>query len=71
MGTCMSQNIPYDSQSNRSEECCLAAGAYSLDCKCSFGDGWHGGYLEIDGVKYCDDFTDGNIKTVAINFGPA
>ena len=69
MGTCRNQNSPYDSQMNYSEECCLTPGVYSLECKCSYGDGWHGGYLEIDGVKYCDDFTDGSIQTVAVNFG--
>ena len=41
-----------------------------LDCKCSFGDGWHGGYVEINEVKYCDDFTRGHEKQVEVSWGP-
>ena len=69
MGTCRSPTSPYDDESDYSEDCCLAPDTYTLECKCSFGDGWHEGYLEIDGVKYCDDFTDGSSKTVQVNFG--
>ena len=73
MGTCMSPSTKYESRTNYSEECCLAKGTYSLECKCSFGDGWHGGYLEIDEKKYCgkDDFKEGHSKTVQVTFGQA
>ena len=27
-----------------------------LTCDCSWGDGWHGGYLEINGQRYFDSF---------------
>ena len=46
--------------------CCLAKGEQTLTCKDSYGDGWHGGYLEIQGKKYCEDFTTGRKKTVKI-----
>ena len=29
---------------------------YKLHCKDTFGDGWNGGYLEIQGQIYCRDF---------------
>lgn len=36
------------------EPCCLAAHVtYSLECLCSYGDGWHGGSLQIQNKKYC------------------
>ena len=32
----------------------------TLRCVDSFGDGWHGGFITINGVNYCDDFVDGS-----------
>ena len=61
----------YQSRSDYEEECCLAPGTYNMDCKCTWGDGWHGGYLEIDGVKYCDDFRTGHKKTVSVGWTAA
>ena len=69
IGTCVSQEV-YSSNSDYEEECCLEPGSYALDCKCSFGDGWHGGYVEINGVKYCDDFNYGHEKQVEVSWGP-
>ena len=69
IGTCVSQGV-YSNNNNYEEECCLAPGSYAMDCKCSFGDGWHGGYVEINGVKYCDDFTSGHEKQVEVSWGP-
>jgi len=68
IGTCVSQEV-YSSNSDYEEECCLEPGSYALDCKCSFGDGWHGGYVEINGVKYCDDFNYGHEKQVEVSWG--
>ena len=48
------------------QECCQAPGTYRLECKDRYSDGWHGGYLEIQGKKYCDDFLGGHLKTVQI-----
>ena len=42
------------------QQCCLASGNHKVTCADSHSDGWHGGYLEINGVKYCEDFTNGN-----------
>jgi len=43
-------------------ECCQPAGTYELDCKDKYGDGWHGGSIEIGGTEYCKDFTSGSSK---------
>jgi len=42
-------------------ECCQPAGTYELDCKDKYGDGWHGGYIQIgnDETKYCESFETG------------
>ena len=43
-----------------SEECCLDAGMYTLTCDDTYKDGWHGGFITIQGKQYCEDFTDGH-----------
>ena len=35
----------------------------------SYGDGWHGGYLEIEGTQYCDTFLSGAETTVEATMG--
>ena len=67
IGTCDAKQEYWDS-SQYSEECCLVPGTYTMDCKDSYGDGWHGGYLKIHGVKYCDDFKDGHEQTVTVEW---
>ena len=42
------------------EVCCQPAGTYELVCRDTYGDGWHGGYIEIGGISYCGDFADGH-----------
>ena len=61
--------MPYTNYYDYVEECCLQPGTYTLDCKCTYGDGWHGGYVEIAGVRYCDDFLFGSNQTVAVRWG--
>jgi len=67
IGTCASKQR-YRRYQNYEEECCLAPGDYTLECKDSWGDGWHGGYLEIDGKKYCDRFRAGRKQTVTVTW---
>ena len=45
------------------QKCCLPADKkeYIIYCLDEANDGWHGGYLEINGVRHCDDFLDGSI----------
>jgi hypothetical protein len=46
------------------EACALKQGKYELQCLDDEADGWHGGFLVIDGKRYCDDFLDGHKKVV-------
>ena len=43
------------------QECCLPDHThyYAITCNDTYGDGWHGGYLEINGGKYCESFDEG------------
>ena len=52
----------YGDQQTITENCCQPRGDYELVCKCAYGDGWHGGYLEIGGNKYCEQFSSGTEK---------
>merc|ERR1712165_88590 len=65
IGTCVSTQ-QYATRKNYEEECSLASGTYNLDCKCTYGDGWHGGYVEIDGAKYCEGFRTGHKTSVPV-----
>ena len=57
LGSCHSNQI-YGSDQSYSITCCQPPGNYRLYCYDSFGDGWHGGYIEIEGNKYCDSFSN-------------
>ena len=61
LGSCESKEA-YRNNNVYTQECCFAPSEYDLKCKDSYGDGWHGGYLEIQGKKYCDDFLSGRLK---------
>ena len=60
----------YSNYDEHDVQCCLAGGSYTLNCKDSYGDGWHGGYIEIGGTRYCETFlagsTDGHLQTHTI-----
>ena len=58
VGSC-TNNQDYANNNVYTQECCLAGGDYTITCTDSYGDGWHGAYLEINGVQYCQDFTSG------------
>ena len=38
------------------QSCCQPQGTYPLICKDTKADGWHGGYIEIGGIKHCENF---------------
>ena len=52
----------YENHAEYTQECCLPEDqeSFLITCTDAFGDGWHGGYLEIDEEKYCDSFSKGN-----------
>lgn len=35
----------------------------------SFGDGWHGGYLEVGGERVCTEFDDGESESAQCDVG--
>ena len=65
LGAC-SSNRGYGNNQEYIQQCCLAPGNYSLECKDSYGDGWHGGYIEVDGIKHCETFSSGSVQTIEI-----
>ena len=52
---------PYE-EGEHPQQCLLAPGMYTLRCEDSYGDGWHGGALVIDGIEYCSGFDDGGLQ---------
>ena len=62
LGSCESDGS-YGNDGEYTQQCCLMPGRYNLACKDSYGDGWHSGYIEVDGIKYCESFTSGSEET--------
>ena len=70
LGTCSSNVlVTYSNNEEYIEECCLDVGVYTLNCQDAYGDGWHGGSIEIQGKQYCVDFTDGSVKSILVTIG--
>ena len=65
LGPCQSIGT-YGDNIECTQTCCLATGSYTLKCKDSGIDGWHGGYIEVYGLKYCDNFLSGSEQTSQI-----
>ena len=60
-------NQTYHNYENYNEKCCVSPGKHILTCEDTYGDGWHGGYLQFKdmfgnywGNQYCKDFTSGH-----------
>ena len=60
-GTCDSKALgKYENNQEDTQQCCVKDNEkFVITCKDSYGDGWHDGYLEINGKKYCGDFSWG------------
>ena len=67
LGSCNSLDVDYDDYTTYDPTCCLIPGTYTLHCIDSYSDGWHGGYIQINGTRYCEDFTNGQEKTVEMS----
>ena len=65
LGPCTS-NRSYGNNQVYEQNCCMSNGNYSLTCKDSYKDGWHGGYIEIEGNRYCESFRSGHEKKVMV-----
>ena len=51
----------------QTKTCVLSLGKYTLVCADSYGDGWNGAHVTIQGVKYCDNFIQGSDIRVHVN----
>ena len=64
----------YKDEESYDEKCCLPVdddkNDFFITCEDTYGDGWHGSYLEINGKKCCEQFVDGKIhrETLTNNF---
>ena len=66
-GTLLCIGGPYGAHNGgQSTPCCLPdqGGPYTLQCIDAYGDGWNGAVLHVGGVRYCENFTAGNILEV-------
>ena len=70
LGNC-SSNQMFDSHMTQTTSCCLTVGNYTLKCMDSGGDGWSGGFITVQGKKYCEHFDTGSeiSEEVFIDFG--
>ena len=68
LGECSSTSVHTD-YTTYEAECCLPAGEYTLECKDSYGDGWHNGSITINGISYCGGFLSGSSETHEILVG--
>ena len=66
LGTC-TKGIDYENHQTYTESCCLNPGSYQLTCDDSYGDGWHEGFIEIDGKRYCESFNTGHQQVHTIH----
>ena len=70
LGKCSSTSL-HKSSTTYGAECCLPPGEYTLECKDTHGDGWHGGYININGISYCGSFKNGTSVTHEVLVGDA
>ena len=61
----------YDNNAEYAQECCFPKNVteFEITCTDSYGDGWHGGYLDIRGDLYCENFHEGHNYTEALTNG--
>ena len=65
------EDKPYGNHGTYKQMCCLAEGIHTLTCIDSVKDGWHGGFIEIQGKRFCENFLedDGHNQTTLITIG--
>ena len=66
VGNCRNDQ-QYASESNYTQDCCQPEGDWPVTCTDSYGDGWHGGFIEIDGERFCENFTTGKFHTIILS----
>ena len=68
LGDCSIETV-YENHDTHEGECSLPSGQYTLVCKDSYGDGWHGGFIMISGKTYCETFDSGFSETHEVMIG--
>ena len=63
---CGSNNQEYSNDAEYFITCNLPPGLYTLQCLDSYADGWDGATIEIQGMKYCEKFTNGGSMSVSV-----
>ena len=66
LGTTCTSGTVSSSWSEQIKTCSLSPGEYTLVCTDSYGNGWNGARVTIQGVKYCDKFIDGSEMQVQV-----
>ena len=66
VGSCENEDV-IDDGKTVSQTCCLEKGFNLIVCKEAEGRGWMGGYLEINGQKFCDNWWRGFSKEEYVN----
>ena len=66
VGSCENEYV-FEDHKTVSQTCCLEKGFNLIVCKEAEGRGWMGGYLEINGQKFCDEFHRGYSKEEYVN----
>lgn len=57
LGTCNSTRFEYNNFKKYFQRCCLKPSEQTLTCINTKNPyGWDGGYIEIQGHRYCNDF---------------
>ena len=77
VGTCKSAGVGFPERCSANggyldnqqfvEHCCLEQGNYNISCFDCSGNSWgEGASLEINGIKYCEQFT-GNVHEISFS----
>ena len=73
-GSC-NNNQQYQNDQEYDQTCCFLTSptnwVFQLNCKDSYGDGWHGAFITINGKDYCRDFLTGREETVYVEANPS
>ena len=65
LGDC-SGDQRYSNNAEHIKVCCLNYGVNNLKCQDAYGDGWHGGFIEVQGTQYCEKFNSGTMRNIQL-----
>ena len=68
LGSCSSSQS-YSNNRLYNDVCCVSTGMHTLKCKDSYGDGWQGAFIDIQDIRYCENFVGGFEKSIQVSIG--